>query len=73
MPEMNQFGAAKVKIVENGTVIQDSVSGKSVTVVTDEDAIFHRGALYITSKNWDRVNQCSSSTFTQFSHRSHAL
>ena len=67
---MNPFGTANVKIVENGTAIQDSISGKSVTVVTDEDAVFHRGALYITSKNWDRVKQSSSSTFTHPSHRS---
>jgi len=73
MPEMKQFGAAKIEIVENGTTIQDSISGKSLTVVTDEDAIFHRGALYITSKNWDRVKQCSSSTFTRPSHRTPKL
>ena len=68
---MNHFGATKVKIVESGTAIQDSISGKSVTVITDEDAIFHRGALYITSKNWERVKQNSSSTLTHPKQLSH--
>jgi len=52
---MTPFSTTEVNIVKNGTVIQDTISGEELVIVTEDDVIFHRGAVYVTATNWDRM------------------
>ncbi|OUS37733.1 hypothetical protein A9Q94_04995 [Rhodobacterales bacterium 56_14_T64] len=58
---MTPFSTTEVNIVKNGTVIQDAISGEELVIVTENDAIFHRGAVYVTATNWDRMKSNWSS------------
>lgn len=54
---MTQFSTTEVNIVKSGTAIQDTDSGKELVVMTDDDAVFQRGAVYVTATNWDRMKK----------------
>ena len=59
---MTPFSTTEINIVKNGTVILDAISGEELVIVTEDDAIFHRGAVYVTATNWDRMKSNWSSS-----------